>query len=246
LMCSTFICLYLNVISVNVGNVAYYINIFCLTAGALAVDATNSWQRTLCVLFGTVIAVFVCLCFWPERLSKQIQQVIAQNLGRLSEFNRVLTERKADEKAIAIRRNRFLRGLQLARVRIPEEEFQARQIILKIEHLYEIIANFSQLKHFVIDQHVLRQIKREVMIISRRITWLLNGMAHAINDHYHFPDIHKFTHALITFEKIYENYVSQFNEEQFLAFTVYIDNVHKLEKNMGDLVELLQRKIHSR
>jgi hypothetical protein len=246
LMCSTFICLYLNVISVNVGNVAYYINIFCLTAGALAVDATNSWQRTLCVLFGTLIAVFVCLCFWPERLSKQIQQVIAQNLGRLSEFNRVLTERKADEKAIAIRRNRFLRGLQLARVRIPEEEFQARQIILKIEQLYEIIANFSQLKHFVIDQHVLRQIKREVMIISRRITWLLNGMAHAINDHCHFPDIHKFMHALITFEKIYENHVSQFNEEQFLAFTVYIDNVHKLETNMGDLMELLQRKFYSR
>jgi uncharacterized membrane protein YccC len=245
LMFSTFICLYLNVINNNVGNIAYYINIFCLSAGALAVGATDSWQRAVCVLLGTLVAMVVCLCFWPDRLSKQIQQAIIQNLYRLSEFNRVLSERTADEKAIAVRRNRLLRGLQLGRQHVPLEEFQAHQIIQKIEHLYEIIINFYQLKHYVHEQKVLRAINREISIISRRMTWLLRGIARSLNQQRHFPDVGKFIHTLLTFEKIYQRYAGELNQGQFLAFTVYIDTVHKLEKTITDLLELLEKKFHT-
>jgi uncharacterized membrane protein YccC len=226
---STFITVYLNIISSDVGNAAFYVNLFCLSSGALPLNLIDTFHRTTSVFLGFLIAVIVCACLWPERLNSIIRSIISQNLFRLSELNSVLSERTKNEKAIVVRRNRLMRGFQSARRTIPVEEIQSWQIIHQIEYLYEIILGLDEIKEMVENQ-------RALFILSRRLTLLLRKLGHAVKENSPPPEISKFLHSLHRLLKS-----QQFNEERVLAFSVYIDTLHKLEKRMISLITLSKK-----
>jgi len=238
---TSFIAVYLNVISSDMGTSAFYVNLFCLMSGALNVNWIETVQRSTSVFLGFIIAVIVCACIWPERLSSTIRFNISQNLWRLSEFNRVLASDRKNEKAIMVRRNRLMRGFQLARRTIPLEEIQSWQMIHQIEYLYEIILILNEIKNLIEKQKILRIIHKEISVLSRRLNWLLRGLARSVESGSPPQQVTKFIRLLRTFEKYYLRHLKRFNQEQFLAFTVYIDAIYKLEKRIIALTELVKR-----
>jgi hypothetical protein len=239
---TTFMAVYLNIISPEIGNAAFFVNLFGLYAGAVSLHLPETLERTASVFFGFLIAIVVCACLWPERLSATIRFIISQNLSRLSEFNRTLFEREQSPKAIRVRRNRLIRGFQRARCIIPPEEIQSWQMIHQIEYLYEIILCLHEIKHLIEKQKILYVINKELTLLLRRLTWLLRGMARsAAWREVPLPKISKFTRLLRTFEKYYLRHLKRFNQEQFLAFTLYMDTVQKLERRVINLTELLKR-----
>lgn len=238
---TTFAAVYLNVISAEIGSAAYYVNLYCLTSGALSVDWIETLQRTTSVFLGLIIAVVVCACILPERLSSMIRGTISQNIRRLGEFNQVLTNEKKNEKAIAVRRNRLMRGFQRARETIPLEEIQSWQMIHQTEYLYEIILGLNEIKILIEKQKVLRIVNKELSVLSRRLSWFLRGLARSVERGSAPPQTAKFIRLLRTFEKYYIKYLKRFNQDQFLAFTVYIDTIHKLERRIVSLTELVRR-----
>jgi uncharacterized membrane protein YccC len=238
---TTFIGVYLNVMGSEIGASAFYVNLFCLMSGALSVDWIETVERTSSVFFGFFIAVVVCACVRPERLSSTIRSNISQNLWRLNEFNRALSSDQKNEKAIAVRRNRLMRGFQLARKTIPAEEIQSWQMIHQIEYLYEIILGLDEIKKLINEQKILRIIHKEISILSRRLNWLLRKLARSAERGSTPPPVTKFIQLLRSFEKYYSRHLKRFNQEQFLAFTVYIDIIHKLERRVITLTELVGR-----
>jgi len=242
---TTFIAVYLNVISSDLGTSAFYVNLFCLMSGALSVGWIETVQRTTSVFLGFMIAIIVCACVWPERLSSSIRYNIAQNLWRLSEFNHALADdqnkNKKNDKAIAVRRNRLTRGFQLARKTIPLEEIQSWQMIHQIEYLYEIILGLNEIQILIEKQKILKIINKEISVLTRRLNWFLKKLSTSAENGSPPPQITKFIQLLRTFEKYYSRHLKQFNQEQFLAFTVYIDMIHKLERRVVTLTELVKR-----
>lgn len=146
LMFTTFIAVYVNVLSTEVGASAFYVNVFCLTSGALPVNFIDTLERTASVFAGFIISVVVCAFLWPENLNKAIQNTIKQNVARLMEFYRAINLHEYNAKAISVRQNRLMRGFELARRVIPPEEIQSWQIITQIEYLYEIMLIMNDLK----------------------------------------------------------------------------------------------------
>jgi hypothetical protein len=239
---STFISVYFNIINSDIGNAAFFVNLFCLYAGGVSVPWIDTLERTASVFFGFIIAVIVCACLYPERLSSTIRFIISQNLLRLSEFNRMLTERNQNPKAIAVRRNRLIRGFQLARRIIPSEEIQSWQMIHQTEYLLEIILGLHEIQQLMKKQKILYFINKELLILLRRLNWLLRGLARsAAQRETSPPQISKFVKLLRTFEKYYLRHHKKFNQEQFLAFTVYMDTIQKLERRLVSLTELVKR-----
>lgn len=238
---TTFVAVYLNVISSEMATSAFYVNLFCLTSGALSVNWIETVQRSVSVFLGFLIAVIVCACVWPERLSSTIRSSIAQNLWRLIDFNQALVSNKKNEKAIAVRRSRLTRGFQLARKTIPLEEIQSWQMIHQIEYIYEIILGLNEIKNLIEKQKILRIISKEISVLTRRLNWLLRGLARSVERGAPPQQVKKFIQLLRTFEKYYSRHLARFNQEQFLAFTVYIDAIHKLERRIITLTDLVKR-----
>lgn len=145
LMLTTFAAVYVNVLSSEVGVAAYYVNLFCLSSGAMPVNFQQTLERTGSVFVGFMIAILVCLFLWPETLSKTIRKTLMQNLKRLMEFHHAINTPGYHEKAIKIRQNRLMRGFELARRVIPPEEIQSWQIMTQIEYLYEIMLLMNDL-----------------------------------------------------------------------------------------------------
>jgi len=142
---TTFAAVYVNVLSNEVGVAAYYVNLFCLSSGAMPANFQQTLERTGSVFAGFVIAILVCLFLWPETLNKAIQKTITQNFKRLMEFHHAINTPSYHEKAIKIRQNRLMRGFELARRIIPPEEIQSWQIMTQIEYLYEIMLTINDL-----------------------------------------------------------------------------------------------------
>jgi len=242
LMISTFITVYTKVLSDDVGSAAFYVNLFCLSAGALPVSMVELWQRTTSVCIGFIISIVVCLFVRPDNLKKSIRNSLAEIIIRLAEFNRVLVERTHNEKVINVRQNRLIRGFQLARSIIPKEEIQSIQILLQIEYLYEIILVLNELKFLIQKQKILRIVNKELTVLFRRLSKVLRGFSKCLKSRRKTPSIEKFIHSLDSFEKYYSRHLKKFNHEQFLAFTVYIYNIDKLKLRIMNLKTLIQKK----
>lgn len=247
LMLMTFITVYLNVINTTVGNAAFYVNFFCLSAGALPLNMTQTLERTSAVGIGWMIAITVCLLVYPENLSNTIRQIIADSLACLSEFNQVLYQplvnhgsNSANSQALSVQRNRLMRSLQLAKKVIPVEEIQSRQTIKQIEYLYEIMLVLNEIKSVIHQQKILIMINKELIVLSRRVTILLKSFSRSVRGKEAMPSLAKFIYTLKTFEKYYTRHLKKFNDDQFLNFTVYIDAVHKLEKRIKALNTLVK------
>jgi uncharacterized membrane protein YccC len=239
---TTFIAVYIRVLSDDVASAAFYVNLFCLSAGAFPVSLIEIYQRTASVLIGFIIAIGVCLFMWPDNLKKSIRKILAENLTRLAEFNQALFERSWHQKVISVRRNRLMRGFELARHTIPKEEFQSLQIVMQIEYLYEIILILNELNHLIQKQKILRIVNKELNILFRRLTRVLRGFSKSVRQHRSVPSMVKFVHSLDSFEKYYSRHLKKFNDEQLLAFTVYIYNIDKLKMRINTLRTLIQQK----
>lgn len=238
----TFICLYANVFTIDIGNAAYFINLFCITAAGLPINNEGSIERCICILLGAAIALSTYIFLWPDRLTSTICWVIADNFLRLSDFNRALSDPQINEKLLAIRRNRIMRGLQQARKLIHISDKSAEDIIKETEHLYEILISLNQLKNYISEQKILRVLDKELAILSRRISWLLKSVARNAHPGGKLPDIKKFILSIRTFEKFYQRYLSRLDQEQLMAFAIYIDNIHKLEKTLVYLLAMLKQR----
>lgn len=246
MLVTTFITVYSRVLSDEIGVVALYINLFCLFSGALSVGLSEAIQRTVSVFLGFMIAILVCLFVFPENRWRTIIHILSENLSRLAEFNRVLSSHRykndTNEVLVSTRRDRLIRGFDTARKTIPVQETQSWQIILQTEHLYEVILVIHELKFLISQQKILRMVNKELSILSRRLTRVLQGFSRSLVTGRPLPSIKKFIHSLDSFEKYYSRHLQKFNQEQFLAFTVYISTINNLKKKINNLGRLIQQK----
>lgn len=241
LLITTFISIYSRVLSDDIGVAALYVNLFCLFSGALSVNFTEALQRTASVAMGFVIAIITCLFVLPENYYRTLRFILAQNLKRLAEFNLALTEKKKNEALIRTRRERLIRGFELARKNIPVQEVQSRQLVLQIENLYEIILVLNELQYLIHQQKILRIVNKELAVLCKRLTRVLKNFSKSLITGRKILSIKKFIHSADSFEKYYSRHLQKFNQEQFLAFTVYISAVNNLKKKMNNISALIQQ-----